>query len=275
MDLREMKATVTERLRATETSLIDSRLRANAGEHREQQQLQKISALEAEVRSLRDHQNESPLQALRLHEEEKQSANLAKQLDVCQAQLKDAKTGLETKHAEATKLRNALEATKAGSVELQAQVEALTLEKAVVESQAIQNEERIRAELSEASKNEISRNANRFLNEIQSLRNQASAAEKKGEADRSMVEQLQAEKSAALEHARQLEISASRLQEQVKASQATSSHLEADLDKTLDQKAELEIVLHQTQEELRQLRKTEVCLTFLSMGSTRSDKVQG
>ncbi|KAL8730129.1 MAG: hypothetical protein Q9181_004767 [Wetmoreana brouardii] len=257
LDIREMKATVAERLRATESCLVDIRLQKIDLEKREGLHLQKISALETEVRSLRNQPLESPLQALRLHESEKECEKLHEQLATYPLQLEAAQTNLTRKCGEASEFHELLETTKADSIKLRCQIEALALEKATIEDQAAQDQERIRAELSEASANEISRNTHKFLNQLQTLRHSASLAEKDLEAERNTSRQLQNETSAALENANKLEISLSQSQQQLKAYQATVSRLEKELEEMRHEKFNKEKEFSEIQHELCNLREAE------------------
>ncbi|KAL8701512.1 MAG: hypothetical protein Q9201_004870 [Fulgogasparrea decipioides] len=257
VDLREMKATAVERLRATESCLVDIRLQKNDLEKREELHLQKISVLETDVRSLRNQPLESPLQALRLHESEKECGKLHEQLATYQLQLEAAQIDLTRKCGETSELHELLEATKADLIKVWDQVEALALEKATIEGQAARDQERIRAEFSEASKSEISRNTHKFLNQLQTLQHSASLAKKELEAERNTSRQLQNEKSAALENANKLEISLSQSQQQLKASQITVSRLEKEIDETRHESVNKEKEFSRIQHELRDLRETE------------------
>ncbi|KAL8686260.1 MAG: hypothetical protein Q9218_007233 [Villophora microphyllina] len=194
-DLREVKATIIERLRATEADLADSRLRANAGQDRERLLLQENATLKAEVETVRQQSRESPLQALQLHEAQRQKAEALEQLTTCQAQLDKKQTALDTNCVELTDLQRSADAAKVDVADLRSQLEAMKLEKQAVEAQALMKEGTIRAELSQACENEISRSANKFLNEIQTLRHQLSVAEKDLKSQRELVGQLQTERT--------------------------------------------------------------------------------
>lgn len=202
-------ATITERLRATDEWLSDSRNKLTAAETQEKIQLQKIAGLEGEVNALRNRPQESPLFALRLHDSEKQCVKQRDQLSMMQLQLDSAKGDLEAKSAENSRLGEVLQATETQFVEAQSRFKELTLEKIAMEGQAKLNEDGLRAELSQAMKKEISRCTRKSENEMQELRSRASTAEKALvtakaletekaiETEKTLVAQLRAEKSRA------------------------------------------------------------------------------
>ncbi|KAL8723279.1 MAG: hypothetical protein Q9225_000401 [Loekoesia sp. 1 TL-2023] len=256
MDLREMRATVTEQLKATETSLVDSRLKLTTFENRDQSHLQKICALEAEVKVLRNQTQESPLSALRLHEAEKQCLKVKEQLSTCQSQFETTKADIEIKRQEASDLHDLLETTKANLAEQQAKAEVLMSEKAAVERQAVHDEERIRAELSQACKNEVSRITNKFLNEIQGLRHQLLTTGKKLEMEKSRAEQLQTERAAALDDAGRTESSINELRRQANASRDTISQLKQTIEEAHQQKTNMERELEKAHDEVRDLQNS-------------------
>lgn len=255
VSLREMKAAIAERLHSTEASLVDSRLKATDIAKQEQIHLQKISALEAELQVLRDQPRESPMTALRLHDAEKQCLALKEQLTTCESQLNDTKADIETQTREKSELHGFLETTKAELAGQRAKNEALKAEKADIEQQALRSEERLRTELSQACQNEISRQANKSLNEIQSLRHKVSVTEKENSASKNNMEQLHREKLAALQDAEELESSINGLREQAEESQGTIHRLQEDIQKHHQERAQLENELGEAQHELRTMRE--------------------
>ena len=165
-DLREAKATVNERLRATEADLISSRMRANAAAEREKQQSQKIVALEAELKTIRQNQNDSSLQSQRLYDAEKQCRDLSQRLGDRQFELQAAGADVKTARAESSSLRSFLDASEATITKSQAQLEAVTAEKAKIQTEAQENEKKVRAEASEAHRLESTKAAGKSANEI-------------------------------------------------------------------------------------------------------------
>ncbi|KAL8724508.1 MAG: hypothetical protein Q9166_007909 [cf. Caloplaca sp. 2 TL-2023] len=261
-DLREVKATIMERIKAAEEGLAESRHKVIAAETQEKFQLQKIAALEAEVSSLRNRPQESPLLAVRLHDKEKQCEQLDQQLSMYQLQLEDAKSKLETEYAEKSVLNESLQIAKADMEGLQAKFETITLEKVAVESQAVLNEDRLREELSDACKKEVSRNANKYLNEIQGLRHDLSMAEKRAEAGKTTISQLQAEKEevvtnaeAARESLRKIQTSTSENSQMLEENRQENCRLKEAVEDMLHQQTENEKELHEKEKEILELRE--------------------
>ncbi|KAL8868097.1 MAG: hypothetical protein Q9174_005219 [Haloplaca sp. 1 TL-2023] len=132
-DLREAKATVNERLRATEIDLINSRLQANATSEREKQQSQRAVALEAELKTVRQHQHDLSLQSQRLHDAEKQCRDLSQQLGDRRFELQSVNADAKAARDEAGHLRGSLNATETTVTKLQTQLEVEIAEKARIQ----------------------------------------------------------------------------------------------------------------------------------------------
>ncbi|KAL8786116.1 MAG: hypothetical protein Q9213_002982 [Squamulea squamosa] len=193
-DLHEIKATITERLRATEVDLIDSRHKLNAAKDQDKAHLQKVAALEAEVKTLRSQPQEPLSMALHLHESQKLCKKVSKELSDCQLQLGEARHHHEVKCAEKADLELLLEAAKAEVAGLQATMDNISLEKAAVEDQAKANEDRLKEKFTKICQDEIARNTNRFLNDAHRLRD----AEKDLKASRAETVLVEASRDEAL-----------------------------------------------------------------------------
>ncbi|KAL8905342.1 MAG: hypothetical protein Q9207_002690 [Kuettlingeria erythrocarpa] len=254
-DLKEVKAKIAEQLRASETSLAGYRHKATSLENQEQLHLQKISALEAEVNTIRSQTHESPLMALRLHDSEKHCISMKEQLTACQSQLAAAKAQIDSSNQETSELRDLLEITNGDLTERQARVERLEAEKTAVENQAALNEKRTRAELSRASENNVTSRTAEFRNEIKGLRHAASVTEKELQMERSKLEQLQADKVAASDSVERLQSSVSELQSRATTSEHTISRLEQSIKDARQEGAEKDAHLRGLQAELREVRE--------------------
>ncbi|KAL8745777.1 MAG: hypothetical protein Q9184_007831, partial [Pyrenodesmia sp. 2 TL-2023] len=255
-DLREVKARIAEQLSASETSLADYCHKATSLRNQEQFYLQKISALEAEVSTLRNQTHESPLMALRLHDSEKHYVSVREQLTACQSQLAAAKAEIESSNQETSELRDLLDITNGKLTEQQATVERLRAEKAAAESQAVLNEDRIREELSRAADNNLMNRTGNLKNEIKSLRHQVSVTGMALQMERSRLDQLQADKAAALDTVEGLQTSVSELQNQAKMSAETISRLEQSITNARQEGAEKDAHLRGVQAELTEMRET-------------------
>lgn len=255
VDLRETKAKIAEKLSATEKSLAESHLKATSLAIQEQLHLQKISALDAEVNMLRHRQRESPLLALRLHDSEKGCTVLKEQLATSQTQLDSTKARIEAKDQETLEFRDLLEATKAELHEQRSKAKQLSTEKAAVEAQAVLNEDAIRAAVSKASQDEITRRTDQLQDEIKGLQYEASVTAKAMQTEKSKMKQLQVEKSAALENADRLESSVSDLRREAKTSQDTISRLKQGIEVARQQEVRKDERIREVDGELREMRK--------------------
>ncbi|KAL8903652.1 MAG: hypothetical protein Q9171_007325 [Xanthocarpia ochracea] len=257
-NLQESNAKVTERLKATEADLADSRHKLTTAEKQEKEQLQKTAALEAEVKTLHAQPRESPLLALRLHDSEKQCEELNQQLSAYQLQLEATRSDLAAECLGKASLEDSLQTAKADIVGLQAKLEAISLEKVAVESQAKLNEDQLREDLSKSCNNEISRNKKKFVNEIHRLRN----VEKDLEASRAEIALLEGTKRDALAKLdtamRDLEsrqASASEVSQTLQRSLQERSRLEKDLEGMRNQDAEKSKQSQEMETEIRQMRE--------------------
>ncbi|KAL8913136.1 MAG: hypothetical protein Q9172_007353 [Xanthocarpia lactea] len=254
-DLQESNTKVTERLKATEADLADSRHKLTTAEKQEKEQLQKTAALEAEVKTLHAQPRESPLLALRLHDSEKQCEELNQQLSAYQLQLEATRSDLAAECLGKASLEESLQTAKADIVGLQAKVDAISLEKVAVEGQAKLNEDKLREDLSKSCNNEISRNKKKFVNEIHRLRN----VEKDLEASRAEIALLEGTKGDALAKldtaTRDLEsrqASASEVSQLLEKSLQECSRLEKDLEDMRNQDAEKSKHFQEMETEIRE-----------------------
>ncbi|KAL8801665.1 MAG: hypothetical protein Q9182_004302 [Xanthomendoza sp. 2 TL-2023] len=189
-DLQKTSGTISERLKATEESLAESRNRVIAAETQEKVQLHRAASFEAEVNALRSRPQENPLIALRLHDSEKECANMNGQLSAYQLQLEDANNHLQAKCQEYTVLQSSHEAVKAELVKMQEKYNVTSLEKTALEGQAVLNEDRVRAEFSAICRDEISRNNDKALNQVHALKAAKSTAEERAKIAEASVNEL-------------------------------------------------------------------------------------
>ncbi|KAL8668822.1 MAG: hypothetical protein Q9168_006557 [Polycauliona sp. 1 TL-2023] len=170
-ELHKVKATITERLQATEVQLTDSRHKSTAAEKQEKAQLQKAATLEAELKVLRAQAQEHKLTALSLHESEKQYEKLNAQAAAYQAQLEDIKSDQASRYLEKAGIEESLQAAMAETARLRSAVDKLASEKVSMENKAKLNEVRLREQYSTHCEAQISQNSEKFTKEIHRLRN--------------------------------------------------------------------------------------------------------
>ncbi|KAL8851899.1 MAG: hypothetical protein Q9221_003222 [Calogaya cf. arnoldii] len=257
-DLCEAKATLAERLQATEVYVADSRRNLTAAEAQEKALLQKVAALEAELKTLRGQPQESTLMALRLHDSEKQCEKIDQQLSAYQVQLEDTKSDLASRYAEKADLEDSLQAARAEIAELQTKLDAVLFEKVAVEGESKLNEDRLKEHYSKICDDQVSRNTEKYVNEIHRLRN----VEKDLNASRAEISLLQATKAEALANLdtakRELEMrntSADDGLQILQKCQHERAQLEQDLKCVRHQDSEKSKQLLQMETEIRQLRE--------------------
>ncbi|KAL9008497.1 MAG: hypothetical protein Q9173_006381 [Seirophora scorigena] len=253
-DLREIKATIRERLSAAETTLVDSRQKIATFQNQDQLRLQKIAALEAEIYNARNQTHESPLLALRLHDAEKQSAALKEQVVKYKKQLDASEADIAVKSKDSSDLQTRLEVMKAELEEQRTRFERISEEKTAVEAQAVVTANTIRADLSKVCQNEISKKTNHLLNEVKGLQHQISVTEREVVTGKDRIEQLQAEKLAVVENTGHLEETITGLQRAASTSHDTISQLKQRLEEVHHQRIRKDEEFREAQDELRSLR---------------------
>lgn len=154
MDLREMKATLRERVSATDNSLVDARLQIANLLHKEQEQTLKISTLEGSLAKAHPPLDES-LTLLRFQELDTRNRDLENELTSSRAE-----AGSLAKQAEKTS--NDLEDLQARMGNTQSQLEEalreteiVREEKASCEQRATQQLEQLRKDMTNSANQEL------------------------------------------------------------------------------------------------------------------------
>ncbi|KAL8715729.1 MAG: hypothetical protein Q9220_000396 [cf. Caloplaca sp. 1 TL-2023] len=146
-ELREIKATINERLTSTHTNLVECRMQVSMLRTRDKEQQQKISDLEAEAKTLRDLPYESTIQTLRLRDAELNHADMDKKMAMHQAQLNNAENELECERIRNSEIEANLAAAKFSLADLQSRVDRAVAEKDRVELQSAAEKEALQAQL--------------------------------------------------------------------------------------------------------------------------------
>lgn len=208
MDLREIKATIRERLQATEASLIKTRQHVTALESQEKFHLRRISELESEAVGLQNKGSEITQIGLQLQESEARNQNLQEQIANSRSETLSISEQLQQKVEELTSLNSRF--VEAGSQLEEAQAEKVKFadQKLAYESQASAQSENLRNQLSHDTSLELARVESKHLNEIKQLRQKNISADARAEQERivaevrieqlkNQVEKLQVEKMQA------------------------------------------------------------------------------
>ena len=194
MDVREMKATVRERLQVTESALVEARQHAITLEHKEQLHIQKICELELEAGRISSKVSESPALLSQIRELDIQNKDLQEQVATCHIQSKTLSEQLQQIVDDVSKLEACVKDLQLRLAN--AHIESSTFEdkRIAYESQGVEQLEQLRKQLSRSATLEQDRLEGNYLNQIKQLRQQKSMIEEKAEQWKRQLSRLQGEK---------------------------------------------------------------------------------
>lgn len=181
MDLREVKATIRERLLATEASLVEARQHVTATENKELFHLRRISELEAEYAKLRSIESEMPQMRLQFQEAEARNQSLQEQLTNLRNEASGMSKSLEQKIEEVTGLTESLSEVRSHLEEAHKKTATFADQKAKYESQAAEQCEKIRKQLNQAASVQLEGVESKYLNQLKQLGQEKAAAEARAE----------------------------------------------------------------------------------------------
>lgn len=194
MDLREAKATIRERLQATEIVLVETRQRALALESKEKSDLQRISSLQLEVAKLQRRESDSSQTMIRLQELNIFNSELKDQLAVSRQEAIDISRQLKETCEENSGLHQSVKNFEYQLNEARAESNKLVDERLAYERNFIAETEKLRQQLSQAANLEEARLESDFRNQIQQLRQLKTAAEDEAKESQRHLEMLKVEK---------------------------------------------------------------------------------
>ena len=194
MDLREAKATIRERLQATETVLAETRQRALALESKEKSDLQRIYSLQLEVGKLQKGESDSSQVIIRFQELSIYNSELKNQVAASRQEVVDISHQLKEKCEESSDLYQRVENLERHLNEARAASSKLVDERLAHEKNFIAETEKLRQQLSQAANLEEARLESDFKNQIQQLRQMKTAAEEEAKEIKRHLEMLQVEK---------------------------------------------------------------------------------
>lgn len=207
MDLREIKATVTERLQGTEAALQEARTELSRLRQKDSEQLAKMAALEESSRNRQPA--EDPKIILRLHELDALNKDIRKDLTDKATEADALYERIRENEEETQQLKDRMSGVQTKLEEARGQTEVLKQEKGKYQQLAAQEREQMRQLLSRAADQELEDLKNQHLNELRQLKLKRSpSAEKFKEASLQLImmknenERLKneaADKEAALE----------------------------------------------------------------------------
>lgn len=177
MDLREMRATVRERLHSTETALRDSRLQVVALQQKEAEHQKRITAQENDWRGrkpIEDSQTSS-----RLQETDSLNKDLRRDLATSNAEVNSMGEQLQQREEELRLLQIQFAETQALLEEARQQKTLVQSEKLDVENKAVIEREEMRSRLSKAASLELANLKSRHLDLMQQSKAKDSPMEEK------------------------------------------------------------------------------------------------
>ena len=211
-DLREMKATIRERLQITESSLADARREAETLRLRDQEQSQKIMALENVVARAKSPTAETSQALLRIQELDSRNRDLQTEIVNLNKEAAETSGQLQRHSVTAKEMTERLATTERQLETTREEVTRLREEMSASEKKVIVEREQLRKELSKAANSQLAGMQSEHMNAIQQLRLEKSQAEEKLKSVTREVNMLKAGKENSNKEI-------SRLQELLKGAQ--------------------------------------------------------
>lgn len=223
MDLREVKATIRERLLATEASLVESRQHVTALENKEQFHLRRISELETGYLRLQSKESEMSQISLQYQEAEKCNQSLQDQLTKSRDDASGMSKSLEQKIEEIMSLTVSLSEVQSQLEEAHTRTVTFADQKVQYESQATEQREKMRKQLNQAASLQLEGIESKYLNQLKQLRQEKTAADARAEQQQVEMESSDQTRVAAEAKLEQVKLQLERLQTGIASTPSHSS----------------------------------------------------
>ena len=204
-DLREVRATIRERLQATESSLTDARREIVALRLKDQEQSRRVVELETDVAQAQSRSAEVPHAMLRIQELDSRNKDLQSEVVTLS---KDAAVLSDQLQQRSTEAQDLTERLAVAQERFQAATEKtarLREEKSASERTATFEREQLRNELSKAASMQLASVESEHMNVIQQLKLEKLPVEEKLQSVTKQNDLLRAEKEKGKEEIRQLQ----------------------------------------------------------------------
>ena len=178
-DLREVRATVRERLQATESSLADARNEVIALRLDKQEQLRRIVTLETIAARAQSQPAEGPQTLLRIQELESRNRELESEVVTVRKEAEVLSSQLDQNVTDAREVTEHLNAVQGQVEAANRETTRLQEEKSTSERQAIFEQEQLRKDFSTATNTRLEQMKTEHMNVIQQLKSEVSPAEGK------------------------------------------------------------------------------------------------
>lgn len=223
MDLREAKATIRERLLATEASLVGARQHVTVLETKEQFHLRRISELETGYAKLQSKESELLQMSLQFQEAEARNKVHQEQLTNLRDEASGVSKLLEQKIEETTGLTTSLGEVKSQLEEAHTKTVTFASQKAEYESQAAEQCEKMRKQLNQAANIQLEGLESKYLNQLKQLRQENSAAEARAEQQQVLAESSDQKRVLAETKLEQVKLQLEKLQTGIPSGQSSGS----------------------------------------------------
>ncbi|CAD6563524.1 MAG: hypothetical protein ASARMPRED_000013 [Alectoria sarmentosa] len=193
-DLREVRATVRERLQATESSLADARREIISLRLKDQEQLGRIASLETVAARAQSQSAETQQTLLRIQEFDSRNSDLQSEIDLLRKENADLSSQLQRSSTDAREVTVRLAAMQDQFEAAREETARSREEKSTSERQAMLEREQLRKELSKAASTQLASMQSEHMNVIQQLRLEKSPAEEKLKSVTKQVNMLKVER---------------------------------------------------------------------------------
>lgn len=228
-DLREVKATVRERLQATETSLAEARNEAIALRLQNHEQSRKIVHLETAAAGAQIQPAETPQTLLRIQELVARNSNLQSEVVTVRKEAADVSSQLLQRSTEAKEIRERLAAIQDQVEAANREIMRLQEEKIINERQAIVEQNQLRTELSKAAYIQLENVKTDFA---QQVRLEKSPAEEKLKIATKQLGTLRIEKDRSEKEAGNLQVLLKEAQSETEAVNGSVKALKLHVEET-------------------------------------------
>ena len=246
-DLREVKATVRERLQATESSLADARREVVALQLKDQEQSRKIVALEIVAARAQSPPEESSQALLRIQELDSRNRDLQSDTATAKKEAANLSSQLQKSSASATELTERLTTTQRQLEATHEEMTRMREERSTSEREVMEEREQLRKELSKAVNMQLASMQSEHMNVIQQLKSEISPVEEKLKSVTRQVNTLKAEKEKSERETAQLQALLKGAQSETEAVIGTRKALQLHL-------KEMEARMHEKNNEYRDVQ---------------------
>lgn len=236
-DLREVRATVRERLQATESSLADARREIVALRLKDEEQSRRVVGLETHVAKAQSRSAEVPQAMLRIQELDSRNKELQSEVVTFNKDAAVLSDRLQQRYTEVQDLTERLAVVHKKFKAATEETSRLREEKSANERTATLEREQLRNELSKAASMQLANVESEHMNVIQQLKLERLPVEEKLQSVSTQNDMMRAEKEKAEEKIRQLQALLKEARNQTEAVTGTRKALQLHLD-------EMEVRMH-------------------------------